>query len=69
MGAIELPKYIRRVVIGPDLGDENRAGLKAAHGLRNRLLSEARRTGRPISVEILNPPVGCDDWAEKPRAK
>lgn len=66
MQELVLPSHIRRIVIGPDVGDKGgprghgkHAGMKAALALKNRLHSERR-----IRVDILPPPFKSKDWAQ-----
>lgn len=68
------PEFVRKIVIGFDIdkkvrlrnGKTKTAGIEAAHSLRTRLLEEVRRSGRSLSVEMLTPPLGCNDWADHP---
>jgi len=56
MKELVIPKSIKRVVIGPDLGDNKDEGINAAYALRNRLRQ------RGIDVSLLIPP--GRDWGE-----
>jgi putative DNA primase/helicase len=72
MKNLQLPKDIRRVIIGPDIGDPGgkngrgkHEGMKAAIALRERLLAEAKKDGRRLVVELKVPPVNeRGDWAD-----
>ena len=72
MKAVRIPKTIRRVLIGFDVDpdkvvrgrDVGNAGLKAAVALRERLIVEAKKDGRPFAVELHSPPYGFGDWCE-----
>lgn len=66
MRAVTLPKSVSRVVIGPDVGDERKDGLKAALRLRERLLRTKSGSNQQLIVEIKPPPMGCYDWADRP---
>lgn len=71
MAAMKIPSEIRRVIIGPDIGDKKGTGTKAAVDLRQRLLDDVRNGKRTkTTVEFLSPPVRGDrgdwaDWAEQ----
>jgi hypothetical protein len=70
MKALQIPKFVQRVVIGPDIGDKRDTGLDAAIFLQNRLRIEARRARRPLEVEIMAPPlVKPGDWADWAKAR
>lgn len=73
MKSLRIPKDVRRVLIGPDIGDPGNAktgygkhaGMKAAVALRERLLAEAKRDNRRLVVELKPPPLGDrGDWAD-----
>lgn len=65
MKVLRVPKDIRRVIIGPDIGDRNSVGRDAAITLRERLLAEAKRDNRRLIVELKPPPIGDrGDWAD-----
>lgn len=61
--AMRLPSEIRRAIIGPDLGDDESVGLKAASSLQTRLLADAKKSGKKFEASLLAPPRG-DDWAD-----
>ncbi len=61
MAAVRIPKNVKRLVIGPDLGDKRDVGLESAYALHRR----ARESG--IEVSILMPPIGSSDWGERHR--
>lgn len=69
LSAMKIPSHIKRVIIGPDLGDKERdgkrAGSNAAVRLRMRLLAEAKAAKRRIIIEFSTPPLrsGRTDWA------
>jgi len=58
MKHLVVPKHVRRVVIGPDVGDTRDTGMNAAYALRNRL----RQQG--VDASLLIPPGRANDWAE-----
>ena len=70
--AMTLPAWVRKVYIGPDLGDKGgpnghgkHAGMRAALRLRERVIAEAKAAGRRLAVEIMAPPIGeRGDWAD-----
>jgi len=72
MKALRVPKTVRRLLIGFDVDpdkivngrDVGNAGLKAAVALRERALSEAKKEGRALAVELRPPPSGFEDWCE-----
>ncbi len=57
MRALLVPRHVQRVVIGPDIGDDNGDGLRAAYSLEAKLR-------RRLKVEVLLPPLRCKDWGE-----
>lgn len=59
LAGLQVPKSVRRIVIGPDIGDKRSAGMKAALALKNRLHAE-----RSIRVDLMVPPLRCRDWGE-----
>lgn len=65
METLKVPKSIRRMVIGPDVGDSENVGMDAAHALRNRIVEEGKKRGQLIDVRILCPPIGKSDWGEQ----
>jgi putative DNA primase/helicase len=72
MQELRVPRNVRRIVIGPDIGDlggrDGRGkdvGMKAAHALRNRIVEEGKKRGQLIDVRILCPPIGKSDWGEQ----
>ncbi len=72
MRALRVPSEIRKVIIGPDLGDPGgkdghgkHEGMNAAFDLRRRLLEEAKQQQRRLAVEIMPPPfTDRGDWAD-----
>jgi hypothetical protein len=64
MPNLVLPSHVRRVVIGPDLGDVKEAGMKAAVEFRKRVVAEGKRRKKIIDVEIRFPGGAANDWAE-----
>ncbi len=64
MHNLVLPAHVRRVVIGPDTGDEKESGMKAAIELRKRLVEESKRRKKIIDIEVALPRGTANDWAE-----
>lgn len=72
MRQLVVPKEIRKVIIGPDLGDPGgkngygrHEGMNAAGELLQRLQKEAEEKQRRIEVEIMSPPFSDrGDWAD-----
>lgn len=64
MPNLVLPSDVRRVLIGPDVGDSKEAGMKAAAELKKRIVAEGKRRKKIIEVEIRNPAGTATDWAE-----
>lgn len=64
MPNLVLPMHVRRVVIGPDVGDEKEAGMKCATEFRRRVIEEGKRRKKIIEVEIRIPAGRATDWAE-----
>lgn len=66
LASIKIPKDVRRVIIGPDLGDTDMVGYKAAFALRKRIEQESSVGLRRTSVEIMAPPLreNKGDWAD-----
>jgi len=64
MPNLVLPRHVRRIVIGPDLGDVKESGMKCAIGFRKRLVEEGKRQKRVIDIEIAYPRGAATDWAE-----
>lgn len=70
MVEVRIPKQIRHLFIGPDIGDppdrrgkNQYKGTRSALSLRDRVLREARDDGRELSVRLRPPPVsGKADW-------
>lgn len=63
MPNLVLPSSVRRVVIGPDLGDSKEAGMKAATELRKRIVAESQRRKTIIDIEFALPRGSANDWA------
>lgn len=64
MPNLVLPSHVRRVVIGPDLGDSKEAGMKACLELRRRVVEESKKRKVIISTEIALPRGRALDWAD-----
>jgi len=64
MPNLVLPSHVRRVVIGPDLGDSQESGMKAAVELKKRIVEEGKRRKKIIEVELRFPGGSATDWAE-----
>ena len=64
MPNLVLPSNVRRVVIGPDVGDVKEAGMKCAVEFRKRVVAEGKRRRKIIEVEIRTPSGTATDWAE-----
>lgn len=69
---LRIPRWVRKIYIGPDLGDRGgpnghgkHAGMKAALQLRERAIQERRALGERLVVELMPPPIGDrGDWAD-----
>lgn len=65
MENVIVPPHVRRIVIGPDLGDKKGVGMTAAVRLRKRLVEEAKQRKKLVSIVIKPPPFGHKDWGER----
>lgn len=59
-----LPKSIRSIYIGPDIGDKQQVGLEAALTLKKRIRLDSRKEGVLRKVDIVAPPSQHNDWAD-----